>query len=259
MRRPRPLAGAGEQRVLAGTGRPADEEDLGTRHAWGANAVAGVSRRARAVRESSTFFVNLAVTACAARPLNASRRASRGRVYYCGAATGDRAGPILLRTLSPRLLLLESALAAPGPRALGLHSDFTHAQATAQRHRTRVRLRKTLRVTRQLAALRRARAARRRGKGMQRELLSAAVYISSGAASVATQAARAARGPPPRAADTSRTRPRAPSVKIVGPKDDLLEATLAAARDAFERVDRGGSPRRRRTRARGCGWCPSCR
>ena len=27
------------------------------------------------------------------------------------------------------------------------------------------------------------------------------------------------------------------SVKIVGPKDDLLEATLAAARDAFERVD----------------------
>ena len=75
---------------------------------------------------------------------------------------------------------------------------------------------------------------------MQRELLSAAVYISSGAASVATQAARAAARAAPRAcvvdtfADPAYARS---SVKIVGPKDDLLEATLAAARDAFERVD----------------------
>ena len=75
---------------------------------------------------------------------------------------------------------------------------------------------------------------------MQRELLSAAVYISSGAASVATRAARAAARAAPRAcvvdtfADPAYARS---SVKIVGPKDDLLEATLAAARDAFERVD----------------------
>ena len=75
---------------------------------------------------------------------------------------------------------------------------------------------------------------------MQRELLSAAVYISSGAASVATQAARAAARATTRAcvvdtfADPAYARS---SVKIVGPKDDLLEATLAAARDAFERVD----------------------
>ena len=75
---------------------------------------------------------------------------------------------------------------------------------------------------------------------MQRELLSAAVYISSGAASVATQAARAAARAAPRAcvvdtfADPAYARS---SVKIVGPKDDLLEATLAAARDALESVD----------------------
>jgi len=75
---------------------------------------------------------------------------------------------------------------------------------------------------------------------MQRELLSAAVYISSGAATVATQAARAAARATTRAcvvdtfADPAYARS---SVKIVGPKDDLLEATLAAARDAFERVD----------------------
>ena len=75
---------------------------------------------------------------------------------------------------------------------------------------------------------------------MQRELLSAAVYISSGAASVATQAARAAARAAPRAcvvdtfADPAYARS---SVKIVGPKDDLLEATLAAARDTLGRVD----------------------
>ena len=75
---------------------------------------------------------------------------------------------------------------------------------------------------------------------MQRELLSAAVYISSGAASVATRAARAAARAAPRAcvvdtfADPAYARS---SVKIVGPKDDLLEATLAAARDALESVD----------------------
>ena len=75
---------------------------------------------------------------------------------------------------------------------------------------------------------------------MQRELLSAAVYISSGAASVATQAARAAARATTRAcvvdtfADPAYARS---SVKIVGPKDDLLEATLAAARDALGRVD----------------------
>ena len=82
-------------------------------------------------------------------------------------------------------------------------------------------------------------------RGMQRELLSAAVYISSGAASVATQAARAAARATTRAcvvdtfADPAYARS---SVKIVGPKDDLLEATLAAARDALESVDLRAEP-----------------
>ena len=80
---------------------------------------------------------------------------------------------------------------------------------------------------------------------MQRELLSAAVYISSGAATVATQAARAAARAAPRAcvvdtfADPAYARS---SVKIVGPTDDLLEATLAAARDALESVDLRAEP-----------------
>lgn len=75
---------------------------------------------------------------------------------------------------------------------------------------------------------------------MQRELLSAAVYISSGAASVATAAARAAAKATPRAAvvDTFADPAYArSSVKIVGRSDELLTAALAAARDALGRVD----------------------